>query len=249
MALVELHPREIDKTVQTMSAVRKFHCTWDEREHVEPRIGDQHPDNESLFVERVNEKQFWGRPEGAVKPMLMCELTVYYSTRTPYHPIRTTSINVELLETTGFRHWRFAGTTSTSRMAIPYALIDHTYETVTWFDPRGIIFNLANTVNSMPWDGFARGCVLYMGADVRDEFTNLGEHAWRAKHRFMIRLFDWNMQWREGRQKRDYFGNLLYNTTTGEPIMVGGTAGTSGWDYLDPVLYEYKNFMPLLLVR
>lgn len=253
MALQELFPRRFTRTAQSMGATRKFMCEWAERDNVMPRMGEQHPDREELFVETIDEEQL-GRPDDDPAAPTMCRLIVQYSTRTPYRPIRTTDLGIEMLETTGFRTWKNAGTISTMHATIPYGVMDHGYETVSFVDPRPIMDLVLNCVNGYPWEGFGRGCVLYLGGKVRTEYTNLGEGAWRVWHRFWIRKFDWNKQWREGRQKRykkghPQAGGLQWDDDTGDPSMVDGPAGSSGWDTLIPLLYEYANFNMLYQIR
>ena len=88
-----------------------------------------------------------------------------------------------------------------------------------------------------------------MGGRVRTEWTNLGEQAWRTQHKFLIRGRDWNQQWREGKQQRDFFGALKWDSATGEPLMVAGLTGESSWDTLIPLLFPYGNFNAFYLVR
>ena len=153
MALVEEFGRFVSRHPQAMSGTRTFICEWEERKLVQPRVGDPWPDNEEpfLFVEEVTEKEL-GRPTDDPDTMgpVMCKLTTKYSTRTPYVPIQSTDVSVELLETTAFREWLDAGTISTLRATIPYAVMEHTYETVTWIDPRWIIMEMVNYVNALP---------------------------------------------------------------------------------------------------
>ena len=249
MAIEELFGREFEYTPTAVSSGRQFNCDWDERKDVSPRIGDVHPEDERLYVQHVTHKLL-GRPDapGQAPSVKKCRIIAQYGTRNLYRPVRTTDISVEYLETTAYRRWLVAGTLSTMRISIPYPLISHTFEGVSFIDPRGIIWELGQCLNALPFEGFPRGSVLYMGGRVRDEYTNLDEMLWRTQHKFLIRPLDWNKQWREAKQDRDVLGRLRWSTS-GEPIMAAVPAGVGGWDMLDPPLFTYANFNLLYMVR
>lgn len=218
MALEELYDsRQVRITAMGKSGTRRFKCLWTEWESVTPRIGEVYPDTEDLFVQEVFCEGVGTNVSGHAA---LAKLTVNYGTRDAARPVESIDFGGEWLKLMAGRTWVSDSSICTEPTAVYYPLAHISVERSQRWLNNGLIYNREGCINSSIFRGCAPECVRFEGARARNEWTNLGELAWRVQYNFVFRWRSWNETWR---------------------------ADIANWDRVNPPLYSLADLDVLLL--
>ena len=229
---------KLTKTRTGYTGERVLICDYADWKSHAPAIGDPFPNEPYLRCSSVD-MDGYGAPDGNggyAKALLTCRYATFQYVESA--PLDSAEFGGEMLQTGVGRSWVIAGTTCEQSQAIFIPNIVRNVQNIMLAVPYSQILACIGKINSAEFLGFGPGCVLFEGASSEPQFDyERGVYIYRVTYRFNVRPQSWNIVWRAPKQSRDQEGNGLFNSS-GDPIYVGGTAGTGGWDTTDPPFYN-----------
>lgn len=250
MAIIEqFGSREVRVTRQGITGRRAWHCTWAERLSV-VKINQPFPGEPLLRCADITYKPI-GVGTGKTAPGTEyndCLVTAEYSTYQNIDdaPEYSYEFGGEILETGLGRVWRRAGTPVEQAMGVFYPQVIQAVTLTMASVPTAAIFNNLAKVNATSFEGAPAGTLLFEGATIESRFDyERQRYIYRCTFRFLYRPVPHNYTWRAPRQKRNQFGELVWDSR-GFPVYEDGPAGIGGWDKMLPELYGYGDFNSML---
>lgn len=164
----------------------------------------------------------------------------------------------EVLDTTKGMVWETAESVCDIPVSTIYPVQTYVITLRDTLPNRTSVQGAVGKLNSLTFRGYAAETMLFEGAEVRASYNAVGDMlASETQYRFLIRGRSHNEVWREARQllikgvpqfyqaqdvdKPYYTPETTGYPKEGDPVYVGGTPGTSGWDKpKDPVTSKYR---------
>lgn len=150
---------------------------------------------------------------------------------------------VELVDQTKGYTWEAANTVVDIDIPTPIPLIDYTMRLRVNPPPYDAISEALQCVNDRTFRGFAAGCLRFEGASTSESYDiDANIISVQTTYKFTGRKISWLYAWRPPLIARDGNGRERYYqgednakpdysvALDGQPVYVGGTAGTGGWD-------------------
>jgi hypothetical protein len=247
MAATELWgSREITEEPRARTARRRFVAEYDRWRQDVPKLGDPYPGDNRLVARRRTMRPMSPDRNGT-NPAQYVEVEVEYSTL-PYldsEPIEEWRVSAESLSVGPGRWWVGANWPCEQPLNIIIPLVEWELQLLMATVPRAAIVANVGKVNGYDWEGWQRGTLLFVGANIQSRWDyDRNRYLYTVRLQFQGRPVPWNVVWRAPRQKR-VDGVLLYDNL-GQPVYVDGPAGVGGWDTTDPPLYAEGDFDPLV---
>jgi len=231
---------------QGQTAVRLFRAPYDTWRSDCPKLGSEFPNYPKLKLRR-RQWQPLIPDAGKTAPADVVKVTCEYSTYQFLEdkPEEEWSVSGEVLEMGLGRTWVGTGRPCQQALGVVFPLIDWKIKLVVAKVPKAEIIREEGKVNGYTWQGFNEGTLLFHGAEAQSRYDyERQRYIYAMTLHFTFRPQPWNYQWRAPEQRRED-GVLVY-ADDGRPVFVSGPAGVGGWDLMDPRLYGWGDFDPLI---
>jgi len=238
--------RSIVEETQGVSGIRIFRAPYDTWQSDCPKLGSVFPGYTKLKLKRRQIDMLTPDAAGTA-PADVVKVTCEYSTFQFIEdkPEEEYSVSGEVLEMGLGRRWLSTGRVCQQALGAVFPLIDWKLKLVVAKVPKVDLIREEGKVNGYSWQGFREGTLLFQGAEAQSRYDyERQRYIYAMTLHFTFRAQPWNYQWRAAEQLR-VDGSLVY-ADDGQPVLVEGPASVGGWDMMEPRLYGWGDFDPLI---